>query len=213
MSRDLSTYSPEFQAFVRSICSQGECNEEAERNGSRITSGVAPSCQSEGEENTGAGIRDSAGWRQPDGMAGEHAPEIPQADHASARNILFQELPRSSGSSLILTEFPQHPAEAAEREGSDGCKDGLADDGQARLSCTGKRTASHGSDAGIDRAGKGVALAAALHPASAKCQQSDAVVSGGSQNRASEYPISPADSSQNFSSELFTALVSAGGVL
>lgn len=112
-----------------------------------------------------------------------------------------------------VIKFPQHPAEAAEREESDGCKDGLADDGQARLSCTGKRTASHGSDAGIDRAGKGVALAAALHPASAKCQQSDAVVSGGSQNRASEYPISPADSSQNFSSELFTALVSAGGVL
>lgn len=99
----------------------------------------------------------------------------PMYEHAESRGEVI-EFGRSSGRA----------------KGVSGGVDGHSDDGQVQLSCTAVGTVSRGF-ADIDRTGKSADLAAGVNSAP-KCQEPNAQLAGGSQNRTSENQASPADS-------------------
>lgn len=170
MSRDLSTYSPEFKKFMAEWCwilqAQGPqqdttCKGAAVPMVLHVTQGSAP----ESDRHPAAALT----LDRPQERNGCVAQmEMPHRNVARPAD--------ESRASAVKIEFPQHPAEAAEREESVSTVEG------------------HGMRA---------SACETMQPGTQD------VRSG-----RSAYQSAPADSSQNFSSELFTALVSAaGGIL
>lgn len=187
MSRDLSTYSPEFQGFVRSICAEF-ASIEGDRSSSLRTEA----------EHLAIGADSSSAPPEFKLIPSINPHAVCACGHELHRHHIFPGtvcegapvFPELRGKCDCKGfEFPQHPAEAAEREES-----------VSTVVEHGPKLRKAAGSVQVDVAGRG-------RPVPEPNEGAHSV----SRTLASEYPISPADSS--FVPDLFNSLMCAGGML